>query len=66
MKSRSNHSNKAEKPMFEAETVINYSSLKTGCDLCLQRLSYKSIEKLFEKYKTQKPKIILENRYIQN
>ena len=55
MKSRSNHSTKAEKQIFEAETVINYSSLKTSCDLCLQRLSYKSIEKLFEKYKAQKP-----------
>ena len=36
MKSR-NSSNKAEKQMFEAKFVTNYSSLETGCDLCLQR-----------------------------
>ena len=35
MTTRSNHSNKAETQIFEAETVINYSSQKTGCDLCL-------------------------------
>ena len=45
MKSRSNNCNKAEKQMFEAKTVIKYSSLETGFDLCLQRLSYKSTEK---------------------
>ena len=48
--------------MFETKTVINYSSLETLCDLCLQRLSYKSTEKLFKKDKAQKPKIIFENR----
>ena len=37
MKSRSNNSNKTEKQMFEAKTVIIYNSLETGCDLCLQR-----------------------------
>ena len=65
MKSRSNNSNKAENQMFEAKTVINYRSLETGCDLRLQKLSYKSIERLFIKYKAQKHKIILENRYFQ-
>ena len=30
MKSRSNSNNKAKKQMFEAKTVINYSSLETG------------------------------------
>ena len=37
MKSRRNNSNKAEKQMFEAKIVINYNSLETGCDVCLQR-----------------------------
>ena len=46
MKSHSNNSNKAEKQTFENKTVINYSSRETGCDLCLQRQSYKSPEKL--------------------
>ena len=36
MKSRSNNSIKAVKQSREAKTVINYSSLETGCDLCLQ------------------------------
>ena len=40
--------------MFEAKIVINYSSLETGCDLCLQRLRYKSAEKLFKKDEAQK------------
>ena len=61
MKSRSNNSNKAENPMFEAKTVMNYSSMETGCELCLQRLRYKSTEKLFKKTKAQKPKIVFEN-----
>ena len=65
MKSRSNNSNKAEKKMFEAKTVINYISLETGCDLCLQRLSYNLTGKIFKKNKAQKPKIIFENRYFQ-
>ena len=33
MKSRSNSSNKTEQQIFEAKTVINYSSLETDCDL---------------------------------
>ena len=57
MKFRSKKIDKAEKQMLEAKTVINYSSLETGCDLCLQRLSCKSIEKLFKKYKAQNPKL---------
>ena len=65
MKSCGYNSNKAEKQMFEAKTVKRCSSLETGCDLCLQRLSYKSIEKLFKKYKAQKTKIISENRCFQ-
>ena len=52
--------------MFEAKTIIKYSSLETGCDLCLQRLSYKSIENYLKKYKAQKPKFILENSFFQN
>ena len=47
MKSRSNNCNKAEKQIFESKSVIKHSSLETVCDLCLQRLSYKSTEKLF-------------------
>ena len=66
MKSRSNSINNAEKQLFESETVIKYSLLEMVCDLCLQRLSYKSTEKLFKKNKAQKPKIIIENRYFQN
>ena len=65
MKSRSNNSNKAEKQMFEANNLINYSSMETGCGLWLKRLRYKSTEKLFEKDKAQKRKIIYENRYFQ-
>ena len=65
MKSRSNNSNKAEQKKFEAETVMNHSSLEMGLDMCLQRLSYKSTEKLFKKNNAQKPKIILENSYFQ-
>ena len=65
MKFRSSNSNKVEKQMFESKTVLNYSSLETVCYLYLQRLSYKSIEKLLKKYKAQKPKIILTNRYFQ-
>ena len=56
MKSRSNNSNKAEKQMIEAKTVINHSLMKTGCDLSLQRLSYNSIEKLFKYTKLKNPK----------
>ena len=54
MKSRSNNSNKTEKKMFDAKTVINNSSLETGCDLCLQRLSHKSTEKLNKKTQSSK------------
>ena len=57
MKFRSNNIEKAEKQMLEAKTILNYSSLETGCDLCLQRLSCKSIEKLLKKYKAQNPKL---------
>ena len=56
MKSRSN---KAEKKMSEAKTVINYRSLETGCDLCLQRLSYKSSENYLKKTKLKDPKLFL-------
>ena len=43
--------------MSKAKTVmeINYSSLETGRELCLQRLSYKMTEKLFKKDEAQKP-----------
>ena len=61
LKSRSNSCSKAEKQKFEAKTVIKYSSLETVCDLCLQRLSYKSTEKLnfFEKTKIENPILLL-------
>ena len=66
MKSRRNGCNKAEKQMFEAKNVKKsiYSSLETGCDLCLQRLSYKSTEKQLES-EAKKPKYIFENKYFQ-
>ena len=48
MKSRNNNINKAQKQMFEVKSVISYSLLETGCDLCLQRLSYKPIEKILK------------------
>ena len=57
MRSRRNASNKGRKKINEAKTVISYSSLATGCDPCLQRLSYKSIENLFEKTKHKNPKL---------
>ena len=49
MKSRSNSSPKADKKICEIETSTNsiYSSLETGCDLYLHRLSYQSIEEKF-------------------
>ena len=55
MKSRSNSSNKAEVQMFEQNCNRDYiySSLEMSCELfytlCLQRLCYKSTEKLFKK-----------------
>ena len=51
MTSGSNSNNKAEKKCLELKPLykLNYSSLGTGCDPCLQRLSYKSTEKLFKK-----------------
>ena len=54
-----NNSNKAEQLMFEAKSVTDYSSLERGCDQRLQRLSYKSTEKLFKKDKAQKPTLFL-------
>ena len=65
MKSRSNNSNKAKKQLSEANTVINYSSLEKGCDLCVQRLSYKSIENYIKKFKAQNHKISFKNIYFQ-
>ena len=62
MKSLCNNCGKAEKQMFEAKIVIKYSSLGTGCDLCLQRVSYKSAKKIFRRDKAQKPKFIFEDR----
>ena len=62
MKSRSESSNKAGKQIIEAKTVINYSSMEMGRDLCLQRLSYKSTEKLF-KVEAQKPEYIFEKLF---
>ena len=59
MKSPSNNSNKAEMQIFETKSVIIYSSLETGCDLCLRRLSNKSTEKLIKKDEAQKPKLFL-------
>ena len=55
MKSR-NSSNKAKKQIFEAKFVIilNCSSLETVCDLCVQRLSYKSTEIYLKKRRSSK------------
>ena len=36
-----------------------------GCDLCLQRLSYESTEKIFKKDEAQTPKFIFENKRFQ-
>ena len=37
-----------------------------GCDLCLQKMSYKSTKKLFKKNDdAQKPKCVLENKDFQ-
>ena len=61
MKSRSKSSNKAEKQMFEAETVteIINSSLETGHVLCLQTVSYKPTQKLFKRMTKLKNQIML-------
>ena len=50
MKCRRNSINKVEKQMFEAKIFIKkkYSPVKTGCDLCLQRLIKKPTKKLFK------------------
>ena len=61
MRSGSSSSNKARKQINDAKTVIIISSMETGCYLCLQRLSYKSTEKLFKKDLAQKPKFIFKN-----
>ena len=58
MGSCSKSSNKAGKQIIEIKTVINYSSLETGCKLCLQRLSYKSTQKVYKKDKTQKQRCL--------
>ena len=63
MNSRSNScKKKAKKDTFEAKKIIYYSSLETGCDLCLQRMSYKSAKKLFKKDEAQKLKFTFGNR----
>ena len=66
MKSGSISGHRAGKQMFETKIFKNFSSLETGCELCLQRLSYKSTEKLFEEDKAQKPKFIFENENFRN
>ena len=38
---------------------LNYSSLETGCVLNLQRMSYKSTEKLFKKWRSSKNQLCL-------
>ena len=65
--SRSNNSNKTKKQIFEAKVFksFSYCSLETGCDLCPQRLIYKSNEKLNKKDEDQKLKFIFENKYFQ-
>ena len=47
MKSRSKSSKKAEEQKFGAKTFtgVNYSSLQTGCDLCLHRVNYNLTKK---------------------
>ena len=37
---------------------LNYSSLQTGCDMCLQRLNY-NLTNLLKNDKAQKPKFVL-------
>ena len=61
MKSRSNSSKNAEKQMYEAKLVIRiyYNSLKKGCDLCLQRLSYQPTKKLVKKTELKNPTMFL-------
>ena len=59
MKSLCNNCDKAEKQLFEAKTVINYSSLGTGCDLCLQRVSYKSAKNYLKMTKLKNPNLFL-------
>ena len=39
--------------------------METGCDLCLQRLSYKWTEKLNENDEAQKPNNDFVNKYFQ-
>ena len=57
---RSNSSSKAGKQIIEVK-----ASLETGCALCLQKLSYKSTEKLIKKDEARKPKLIFVNNFFQ-
>ena len=63
MRSRSNSSNKAGKKIIEAKTVFNYSSLETYFELRLQRLRYKSTEKLLKKTKIKNPNLSLKTLF---
>ena len=52
--------------MFETKNVkkLKYSQLKTGFDLCLQRLSGKFAKKTFQKNdEAKKPEYVFENKY---
>ena len=60
MESRSNSSRPRNKRLeLEPLWRTNYSSLETGCDLSLQRLSYKSTENDFKKFQSSKIQTLL-------
>ena len=63
MRFHSNSSNKDGKQIVEAKVFIIFSSLETGCDLCLQRLSNKSTEKLLKKTKLKNPNLFWKSNY---
>ena len=49
--------------MSGVKPLITKKSMETVCDLCLQRLSCKSTEKLFKNDEAQKPKFIFEKNF---
>ena len=67
MKSLRNSSNQAAKKILKLKPLnrLNYSSLETGCDLCLQSLRYKLTEKVFKEDEAQQTKFNFESKYFQ-
>ena len=49
----------------KAVMKINNSSLETGCDVCLQRLSYKSTKKINKNEEAQKPNYVFQKKHFQ-